>query len=74
MNRFDSSVIDSFSQKVKIATRSQSKDVRLTIEEANELSLALVELLNNENKLLKKLAEKSHNDVTSISNFSGGTL
>lgn len=75
MTPLSNAPIDAFAEKVKMATRSKSRDVRLSIEDATELSAVLVQLLSRQNQLLQQIAEMS----TSLQNqgpisMSGGKL
>lgn len=75
MTPLNNAPIDAFAEKVKMAARSKSRDVRLSIEDATELSAVLVQLLARQNQLLQQIAEMS----TSLQNsgpisMSGGKL
>lgn len=50
------SEIEKFTKRTKTATNARSKDIRLTLVEAQTLSLDLVTLLESKNKLLEQIS------------------
>lgn len=74
MNPINSTSIRLFADKVKTASRSKSKDIRLTIEDAVELSTVMLELLSKQNDLLLQIAEMSKNIQNNQGPISGGKL
>lgn len=74
MNQINSTSIRLFADKVKTASRSKSKDIRLTIEDAVELSTVMLELLSKQNDLLLQIAEMSKNIQSNQGPISGGKL
>lgn len=49
------SAVESFIEKIKNATKSRSKEIRISLQEAQILSAELAGLLAKENKLLDKI-------------------
>lgn len=51
------SAIESFIEKIKNATKARSKEIRITLQEAQILSAELSGMLAKENKLLDKIVK-----------------
>lgn len=49
------STIEKFMERVESATKARSKEIRLTLSEAQSLSLAMARILERDNKLLEKI-------------------
>lgn len=59
MTPLNNAPINAFADKVKMASRSKSRDIRLSIEEATELSAVLLQVLSMQNQLLKQISDMS---------------
>lgn len=57
MTPLNTAPIESFADKVKLASRSRSRDLRISIEDATELSAVMLQLLSRQNQLLSQIAE-----------------
>jgi len=75
-NQINLSPITQFTQQLRAAELSQSKEVKMTIQQARLLSLALNEiqdkLLQDYNELLLKLKTTTDNEVITITMDGGG--
>ena len=75
-NQINLSPITQFTQQLRAAELSQSKEVKMTIQQARLLSLALNEiqdkLLQDYNELLLKLKNNTDNEVVTITMDGGG--
>ena len=49
--------VDKFLRRAAASTKAKSKEIRLTIAEAQELGLEVGQLLDRENKLLAKIVQ-----------------
>jgi len=76
-NQINLSPITQFTQQLRAAELSQSKEVKMTIQQARLLSLALNEiqdkLLQDYNELLLKLKTTTDNEVITIT-MDGGAF
>lgn len=65
-------MIDKIISKIKQANRSKSKEILLTIDEANDLMFELTKVLDNQNTIMKQMLEiqTQKNDITV--EFDGG--
>jgi hypothetical protein len=68
----DAKQIRGFLEKYRIAKNSNSKEIRLTINEAEQLSAALAVLLSRENELLSKIAGLQETVLSSEIGRDGG--
>lgn len=57
--------VNKFLERVRSAQRSRSKEVRLTIDEANEIATNIAQLLGQSTKLLNDIVELQKNQGTS---------
>lgn len=60
MTPLNTSPIDLFAEKVKMATRSKSKDIRISLDDATELSAVMLQILSRQNQLLSQIADMSN--------------
>ncbi len=58
------SAVESFIEKTKNATKARSKEIRITLQEAQILSAELSGMLAKENKLLDKIIKLQDNVIT----------
>ena len=74
------SAIDFFIKKVKLAQNSNAKDLRLTLEEAQDLVCAIAtinsnqELIQDLNKKLDDIYKKVSMNITQTSGINGGVF
>lgn len=75
-NQINTTPISQFAQLVRAAELNQSKDVKLTINQARMLNLALLELLEKVNRdyetMFNQLKQTPDTSVISISMDGGG--
>lgn len=66
--------VNKFLERVRSAQRSRSKEVRLTIEEANEIATNIAQLLGQSTKLLNDIVElqKNQGSPTNVAMDGGG--
>lgn len=57
MTQKNNAAIENFIKKVRLAQTAKSKDIRITIEEAQDL-VASIALINNQSDILLELVEK----------------
>lgn len=57
MSKMSRGSLDNFLERVRQAQRARSKNVNLTIEEAQELAATMAQLLSRENVLLEEIVE-----------------
>lgn len=76
-NQINLTPITQFAQAVRSAELSQSKEVKMPIQQARLLSLALMEMMDKMQQdydlLLQELKESSKSDVISVS-MDGGSF
>lgn len=60
MTPLNTSPIDLFAEKVKMAARSKSKDIRISLDDATELSAVMLQILSRQNQLLSQIADMSN--------------
>lgn len=58
--------VEKFLKRVEAATKSRSKEIRMTIAEAQELAFQLSSILAKENTLLTKIVSLQENTVTPL--------
>lgn len=68
----DAKQIRGFLEKYRIAKNANSKEIRLTINEAEQLSAALAVLLSRENELLSRIAGLQETVLSSEIGRDGG--
>jgi hypothetical protein len=75
-NQINLTPFTQFIQQVRGAEQSQSKEIKLSIQQARMLSLALTECLDKLNKdyetLFNELKKSQDNDVVTVSMDGGG--
>lgn len=50
-------VIETFLERLRAATKSRSREIRLGIEEAQELAVAISQILTRDNQLFARITE-----------------
>ncbi len=75
-NQINTSPVSQFSQLLRAAEQSQSKEVRIPIQQARALNMALVELLDRINQdyesLYNALKNTGSSEVVTVSMDGGG--
>lgn len=75
MTPLNTSPIDLFAEKVKMAARSKSKDIRISLDDATELSAVMLQILSRQNQLLSQIADMSNQLQNQVpTTMSGGKL
>ena len=75
-NKLSLDSIEKFLEKLRLANRSRSKDIRLTIEEAQELGTTISQVLVRQSSLLEEIVElqKRGGDPVINIDMSGGNF
>lgn len=71
---WNTSAVDKFLRTVKTAKDFNSKEVKLTIQDAEQLAISLATVLNQERELVVKLLQCQEKLVNNMSNSAPGSL